>query len=131
MERPPACPKPRSSSAAFSGDSPQSCASCREAGLAAPGFPQSGGQFVQTVGRVDLRGTTEVAPEVTTEVDLLRALKGDMSRRELQKALGLKNDEHFRKAILIPAIEKGFVEMTIPATPNSRLQKYRRTARGE
>jgi len=50
-----------------------------------------------------------------------------MTRRELQIALGLKNGEHFRKAYLLPALETGAIEMTIPDKPNSRLQKYRLT----
>lgn len=86
-------------------------------------------------GWVDLGGTPEVTAEVTPEVDpelrLLQALTTAMSRRELQAAMGLRDDEHFRTAILAPAIAAGLVEMTIPDTPNSRLQKYRRTAKGE
>ncbi|MGQ0524737.1 MAG: Fic family protein, partial [Betaproteobacteria bacterium] len=45
--------------------------------------------------------------------------------------LGLRDDEHFRKAYLLPALEAGWVEMTIPDKPNSRLQKYRLTAAGQ
>ena len=54
-----------------------------------------------------------------------------MTRRELQDAMGLKNDEHFRKAYLVPAVEAGVIEMTIPDKPNSRLQKYRITPKGK
>jgi ATP-dependent DNA helicase RecG len=110
-------------------------ARCRAAGLAAPVFRQSGGQFVQTVGRidrwVDLGGTPQVTPQVDPEILLLQVLTGEMSRRELQAAMGLKDVGHFRNAILAPAIAAGLVEMTIPDSPNSRLQKYRRTAKGE
>jgi ATP-dependent DNA helicase RecG len=35
--------------------------------------------------------------EVTMEVvRVMEALQGEMTRKELQTALGLKNDEHFR-----------------------------------
>jgi ATP-dependent DNA helicase RecG len=76
--------------------------------------------------------TTEVATEVATEVKrLLKVLRGVMKRQDLQEATGLKNDSHFRKKYLIPAIEAGVVAMTIPEKPNSRLQQYRITAKGQ
>lgn len=77
---------------------------------------------------------TEVATEVTTEVDpalrLIKAIRGSMTRRELQLALQLKNDEHFRKAYLQPALDQGLLEPTIPDKPRSRLQRYRLTPKG-
>ena len=57
---------------------------------------------------------------------LLNALVGEMTRQQLQEALGLKNDEHFRKAYLQPALAAGLIEMTVPDKPQSRLQKYRK-----
>jgi len=79
--------------------------------------------------------TTEVTMEVTTEVatEVLRMLgvfKGDMSRQDLQRLLGLKNDEHFRKAYLLPAIKEGVIEMTLPDKPRSSKQRYRLTQKG-
>jgi predicted HTH transcriptional regulator len=109
-------------------------ARCREAGLPAPEFRQSGGQFVQALGRptagATTEVTTEVATEVATEVRLAQVLVGEMTRRQLQQALELKNDEHFRKAYLQPALEQGLIEMTIPDKPRSKSQKYRLTAKG-
>lgn len=75
---------------------------------------------------------TEVTTEVTTEVKrLLFVITGEHSRKELQGLLGLKNAEHFRKAYLLPAINDGLVEMTLPGKPKSRLQKYRLTETGK
>jgi len=37
---------------------------------------------------------------------------GEISRQRLQAMLGLKDDEHFRKKYLLPALEAGFIEMT-------------------
>ncbi|MDY0162172.1 Fic family protein [Desulfobotulus sp.] len=74
--------------------------------------------------------TPEVAPEVTPEVRLLSVLAGEMTRQQLKKALGLKDDEHFRKAYLLPALEAGLIEMTIPDKPRSSKQKYRLTEKG-
>jgi len=53
-----------------------------------------------------------------------------MKRGEIQDALGLKGEDHFRNAYLKPAIEKGWVEMTQPDSPKSPTQKYRLTANG-
>jgi len=61
----------------------------------------------------------------------MAALAGEMSRQALQEKLGLRDDDHFRTAYLQPALDAGLIEMTIPDKPTSRLQKYRRTARGE
>ncbi|MFT7721769.1 MAG: ATP-binding protein [Roseateles sp.] len=75
--------------------------------------------------------TGRITTEVTTEVErVLRVLIGEMSRQELQEALALKNDEHFRKAYLLPALGSGLVEMTLPSTPRSSKQRYRLTAIG-
>lgn len=78
----------------------------------------------------------EVAPEVTGEVTgevikLLGAMKGEMKRTEMQSALTLKHEDHFREAYLRPALDAGFIEMTIPDKPRSRLQKYRLTGKGK
>ena len=72
----------------------------------------------------------EVTGEVTGEVRLLRVLSGEMTRQRLQEALGLKHENHFREAYLIPALRSGLIEMTIPDKPRSSKQRYRLTAAG-
>jgi len=72
----------------------------------------------------------EVTPEVAPEVRLLSVLAGEMTRQQLKEALGLKDDEHFRKAYLLPALDAGLIEMTIPDKPRSSKQKYRLTDKG-
>jgi ATP-dependent DNA helicase RecG len=80
----------------------------------------------------NLKATMEVTPEVTPEVKhLLDAITGEHSRRELQEILGLKDSEHFRKAYLLPAINAGYIEMTLMEKPKSRFQKYRLTEKGK
>ena len=76
--------------------------------------------------------TPEVTPQVTPEVErLLSSLDEPRSRRELQSLLHLKDEKHFRKHYLAPALQKGLIEMTIPDKPNSRLQKYQLTSLGK
>ena len=53
-----------------------------------------------------------------------------MTRKELQEILQLKGERNFRDLYLIPALEAGFIEMTIPDKPQSRLQKYQLTEKG-
>jgi hypothetical protein len=67
---------------------------------------------------------------ITPEVKLLRVLKGELDRRALQTALGLKDAEHFRRAYLQPVLKAGLVEMTIPDRPRSSKQRYRLTRKG-
>jgi len=84
--------------------------------------------------QVTREGTTEVPRKYhgsTTEVQLLKVLSGEMTRQHLQVALKLKNDEHFRKAYLVPALKAGLIEMTIPDKPRSSKQKYRLTTAGQ
>jgi len=73
----------------------------------------------------------EVIGEVTGEVErLLRALVREMSRQQIQAVLGLKGEEHFRKAYLTPALAAGMIETTQPDKPRSSKQRYRLTAMG-
>ena len=53
-----------------------------------------------------------------------------MSRADLQSVLALSDREHFRREYLVPAIDAGLIEMTIPGKPQSRLQRYRLTDTG-
>ncbi len=115
-------------------------ARCRDTGLQAPEFRQTGGQFVQTVrrplpvptpeapGQVAGNVAGNVAGQVTTEVRLADALKGEMTRLQLQEALGFKNAEHFRMAYLQPALDAVLIEMPLPDKPRSSRQKHRRAA---
>ena len=65
-------------------------------------------------------------------IQLIRILlQGPLSSGELRKQLSLKHRPTFRKNYLHPALKKGYIEMTIPDKPNSRLQKYRLTPNGK
>jgi hypothetical protein len=58
-------------------------------------------------------------------------MTGEMKRQEIQAALGLKHEDHFRGAYLVPAIKAGLIEMTIPDKPRSSKQRYRLTDKGQ
>ncbi len=116
---------------------------CERHGIAPPVFEeQEGALYVtfrvqiipsqETSMQVTGEVTGEVAGEVTGEVTRLVRALGDrtMSRKEAQATLGLKHEDHFRSTYLVPALEGGMVEMTVPDKPKSRLQKYRLTEKG-
>lgn len=88
--------------------------------------------FIEFMLRMILTAATPLsAPEVTPEVrKMLSILKGEMTRKEIQQILCLKDEKHFRTAYQQPAIAAGLIEMTVPDKPNSRLQKYRITSKG-
>lgn len=72
-----------------------------------------------------------ISPQVTSQVEsLLQVLIGEINRQEIQAALGLADREYFRKSYLLPALEAGLVEMTLPDRPSSRNQRYRLTPSG-
>ncbi|SFQ24749.1 ATP-dependent DNA helicase RecG [Geopseudomonas sagittaria] len=78
-------------------------------------------------GYVTGEGTGYVASEVRR---LVQACDGVMSRKALQDALGLRSDANFRTLYLVPALEAGLLEMTIPDKPKSSRQQYRLSSRG-
>ena len=78
------------------------------------------------------KSPSKIPPQVTPQVkNLIIALDREMNRQEIQNKLALSNRESFRRVYLKPALENGFIEMTIPDKPNSSLQKYRLTALGK
>ncbi len=104
-----------------------------ERGLATPEYEECFGGFLVTFKKRDF--TPEVAGEATEHVAehvkaLLWVLKGDKSRLELQELLGIKHRPHFMESYMNPALNGGFIEMTVPDKPKSRLQKYRLTEKG-
>jgi len=97
-------------------------------GLPEPEFEEISAGFRVTVYKQPKPTKTA---EVTAEVmRILPNCTEPISRRDLMQVLGLSHEEHFRKSYLVPALETGFIERTIPDKPRSRLQKYRLTGKG-
>ncbi len=80
------------------------------------------GMIEQALLTPDAQSTPQVTPQVKA---LLDVLVGQMSRVQLQQALGLADRKNFTERYLKPALTAGVIEMTRPDVPNSRLQKYR------
>lgn len=72
--------------------------------------------------------TEQVSEQVTVQVEKLLSIidNKEYSTKELMEMLGLKHRPTFRDNYLLPALELGYIEMTIPDKPNSSKQKYRK-----
>src|SRR5690554_3454164 len=77
--------------------------------------------------------TPPVTPPVTLPVEavvFLISQHGELGNTEFREYLNINDRKHVRKSYITPALEAGFIEMTIPDKPNSRLQKYKLTELG-
>ncbi|EKY11019.1 Fic family protein [Capnocytophaga sp. oral taxon 324] len=101
-------------------------------GSGVPRILRSYGKECFKFTEIFLRMIFPVTAQVTAQVkELIEILSKEMDRQEIQDMLGLSHRENFRLKYLKPALEQGFIEMTIPDKPNSRLQKYRLTILGK
>ncbi|GHU82239.1 Fic family protein [Clostridia bacterium] len=67
-----------------------------------------------------------------TAIAVLKALNDKtLSRKEIFAAIGMNGDSRSFKRNIEPLIADGFIEMTVPDKPNSKLQKYRLTDAGQ
>lgn len=113
---------------------------CREAGTPVPTIEFDGGVRLTWRWKASGPSATEqvagqVAGQVTGQVTgqverLLAVMITEMTRDEMQGALGLAGRANFTAQYLKPALAASLIEMTVPDKPNSRLQKYRLTAAG-
>lgn len=80
--------------------------------------------------RVAEQDTPQDTPQDAGVARLLEVISGVMNRNQIQRALGLKDTKHVRKTYLLPALQAGLIEMTIPDKPSSKNQCYRLTLAG-
>lgn len=80
-----------------------------------------------------VRSVTQSATRSTDPVERLLPLlaDGEKSSKELRSGLSMTHRHNFRENYIHPALEAGFIEMTIPEKPSSRLQQYRLTDKGK
>ena len=64
------------------------------------------------------------------QVGILRKALSDRPMTELMTVVGRTNRTKFRNQVLRPLLEAGWIEMTIPDKPTSKMQRYRTTAAG-
>lgn len=80
---------------------------------------------------MELGQTEQVTVQVTEQVIKLLEVMGveSLSTAELMVLVAIKHRPTFRDNYLLPAIELGYIEMTIPDKPRSSKQKYRKIIR--
>ncbi|MDN5874999.1 MAG: hypothetical protein L0H29_11540 [Sinobacteraceae bacterium] len=83
-------------------------------------------RFAQAAEQATPQATGEVTGEVRR---LLSVMAREMKRTEIQDALGLKHEDHFRDAYLLAALEASVIEMTVLDKPRNSKQRYRLTER--
>ena len=90
-------------------------------------------KFTENFLRMIFPASEQVTEQVTEQVKkIILTLDGNtLSTNEIMQLLELKHRPTFLYDYLKPALEQGFIEMTIPDKPNSSLQKYRLTSLGE
>ncbi len=118
---------------------------CRKAGLKEPQFRLTDG-FVITLRRKPNRAFEAVGgkPQLGSELEsrlesklellddrVLASLSGTaLSKGELAQSLGQKQASGALHAMIRALLKKGWISRTMPGKPNSRLQKYKLTAKG-
>ena len=76
--------------------------------------------------------TTQVTPQDTPQdldqrlEELTEFCSMPRSKREMMDHIGLADSKNFRERYLVPLLNAGKIEMTIPDKPNSRNQKYKK-----
>ena len=72
--------------------------------------------------------THQVAPQDVDQrlVELTEFCSMPRSKREMMNYLGFTDSKNFRERYLVPLLEAGKIEMTIPDKPNSKNQKYKK-----
>lgn len=89
------------------------------------------GRILEACVSTNPKSTPQDSPQASPQVkQLLNIMQGELSCEDCQSALGLKDRKSFRQRYLLPALEQGLIEMTLPDKPSSSLQKYRLTKNG-
>jgi len=99
----------------------------------APEYLQAMAAAEQVTAPVAAPVTDPVTPPVTPPVEVLARLlerAGELGNAEIRIQLNLRDRTHLRERYVSPALTEGIIEPTVPDKPNSRLQKYRLTAKG-
>ncbi len=115
---------------------------CKEAGIPRPALTFDGTgltiefryapaylKAVAAAEQVTAPLTTPVTPPVEVLARLLERA-GELGNAAIRIQLNLRDRTHLREHYVTPTLTEVIIEPTVPDKPNSRLQKYRPTAKG-
>ena len=88
-------------------------------------------KYPASTAQVPRKYRASTAQDTAQVIKLLKVLNKPYYREEIQQLLALSHREYFRKNYLNPAIEQGFVALTIPDKPTSSKQQYYLTDKGK
>ncbi len=83
--------------------------------------PDQWSDFLEKMGTTKRKKTQQLLTDMTSA----------MTRDDIRKALGLKAPQHVKSNYVDPCLAEGLIEMTIPETPRSPNQRFRRTQSGK
>ena len=83
--------------------------------------------FNDNKGINDINGTKQGLSK--DHLKILKNCKGESSANELMTILKRSNKSKFKIAIINPLVNNGYLELTIPESPRSPIQKYRLTSK--
>ncbi|MCH7612527.1 MAG: hypothetical protein IIB45_04130 [Candidatus Marinimicrobia bacterium] len=81
----------------------------------------------QFTDQAAVQDTMQVTMQAEQRERILEFCKTPKTRKEIQKYLGFKSRDYFRKEILNPLVNEGLLTPTIPDKPKSPNQKYNAT----
>lgn len=88
------------------------------------------GIILDTLEATSVVGSTDKDAHEAVDSSLGRLLDAigdeELSAAQIMERLGLSHRPTFRRNYLVPALERGLIEMTIPDKPTSRNQRYRK-----
>lgn len=97
-------------------------AAMKQQGLPEPAFQDTGNAFLVT-----LKNDRRTEPEVSEQVqDILDFCATERTRKELADFLGIKSVSYAIATYITPLVEQGLLELTLPMSPQSPKQRYRR-----
>lgn len=112
---------------------------CRDRGIAAPEYAESAGVVTVTF-RVAVAASAQTAPEgnqagtklapSADQAEVLELARLPKSPQELMVPSGRTDRTKFRRQVLAPLIELGWLEPSVPDKPRSPRQRYLTTAAG-
>lgn len=113
---------------------------CKRHGAAPPTFMERQGFVIVTFKAELVPGAAQNNPQVAAQVDaqvtaqvtaqVAAFCRNPKSAKAIMAHLGLKHWKNFQSNYLVPLMDMGILERTIPDKPRSRLQKYRTTPAG-